>query len=345
MRIHLIGDRLFRPELGDKALASATELGLEVSRSSWEHETLGQYRADVLASEQTGPASVKYPPDFAAIPGLDQVEFLIVQFCPVAAAFIEAAPKLKGIGVVRVGVENVDLAAAAKAGIAVYNTVGRNARAVAEYSITMLLAERRDIVRAHMQMVAGEWQIDFPGTSQRRELGGRTIGIVGAGRVGQLCAKILAGGYECTVLMHDPYVTSFPAFAEAVALDELLARSDDVILHARLDGASKHLIGARELALMQDGAVLVNTARAGLVDEAALVAALCSGKLAGAALDVYASEPLPADHPLTQLPNVILTPHIAGVTVEAYDNGPNMMAEIVAKLAAGERDSLTPVVP
>lgn len=340
MRVHAIGDRFFDEGFIDLSLAGARAAGFPCSVSSWEHPSLAAYRTDVLLSETDGPASVKHPPDYAAMEGLAAAEMLVVQFCPVTARVLEHAPGLKYLGVNRVGVENVELDALRAAGVGVVNTVGRNAQAVAEFSVGMLLAELRDIARADERMRRGEWMVDYPGASPRRELCGSTVGIVGAGPVGLAAARVLAG-FGCRILMHAPHAYAPPAGVAQAGFEELLRESDFVMLHARLvPGVNDRMLGAREFGMMKKGAVLVNTARAGLVDEAALVAALRGGQLAGAALDVFHEEPPAPGHGLQELPNVTLTPHIAGVTREAWENGPRMMSDFIVKIAAGDLDGL-----
>ncbi|MBF2735749.1 MAG: hypothetical protein ISN26_06740 [Betaproteobacteria bacterium AqS2] len=340
MRVHAIADRFFDEGFIDLTLAGARAAGFACSVGAWEHPSLAAYRTDVLLSETDGPDSVRHPPDYAAMAGLAEAEMLVVQFCPVTAQVLEHAPRLKYVGVNRVGVENVAVAALREAGVRVVNVVGRNAQAVAEFSVGMLLAELRDIARADERMRRGEWVVDYPGASARRELRGSTVGIVGAGPVGLAAARTLAG-FDCRVLMHAPHDYAPPAHAAAVGFEELLRESDFVMLHARLvPGVNDRMLSEREFGMMKKGAVLVNTARAGLVDEAALVAALRSGQLGGAALDVFHEEPPAPGHGLQNLPNVTLTPHIAGVTREAWENAPRMMSEFIVKIAAGDLEQI-----
>jgi D-3-phosphoglycerate dehydrogenase len=284
-----------------------------------------------LQVEKTGPEGVPPPPDVLA--RLGDADILFTQFFPVSSAVLAAAPRLRAIGVGRSGVENVNVAAATARGIAVLNTTGRNAEAVAEYAIGLLLAEARNIGRAHAALKRGEWRKKYPNDESVPELAGRTLGLVGFGQIGRLMVRRLAG-FEMTFLAFDPYAPPAPG-VEFVDLETLLRRSDFVSLHAKVTPETRGLIGRAQLALMKPTAYLVNTARAELVDEAALAEALREGRLAGAALDVFAREPPPAGDPLLALDNVTLSPHQAGVTVDAYRTTARLFLANISRLWQG----------
>ena len=230
---------------------------------------------------------------------------------------MEKAPKLRAIGRAGVGVDNVDLDAATRRGIVVMNTPGGNAVAVAEHTFALMLSLARFIPRAHSTMTAGKWEKK---TLQGTELRGKTLGVLGLGRVGvEVSRRALAFGMK--VVAHDPYVA--PSFAQQlkvtmVPLDELYAQSDYITLHVGLTPQTQGMVNAESIGKMKKGVRLVNCARGELLNEAAVVEALQSGQLGGAALDVYSHEPL-KDSPLMTLPNVLLTPHIAGSTNEAQE--------------------------
>lgn len=314
-------------------LASLKEEGIEVEVRRWEHESLVELQEANLQIESGGPEAVPLPDEVTS--GLERFDILVVQFAPVSRRFIEASANLKWICVLRGGVENVDLPCAAARGIRVLNTPGRNARAVAECAFGMLLAEFRNIARSHERLKRGVWTRDYPNKNAIPEVHGKTIGLVGCGMIGRLMAGYVEA-FGGKVLVYDPYGENTPA--TRVDLDTLLKESDAVSLHARLTEESRHLIGERELALMKPSAVLINTARSGLIDEAALVRALQTRRILGAALDVFDTEPLPEDHPLLALDNVTLTPHIAGSTIDAFRNSPRLMAEHVKRMFRGARD-------
>ena len=235
----------------------------------------------------------------------------------VTAALLDLAPMLKVIGRPGTGVDNVDLAAATRRGVVVMNTPAGNSVSAAEHAMGLLLALLRNIPQANSSVRQGKWDRHlFTGA----ELKGKTLGIIGYGKIGTEVAK-RALGFEVEVLVYDPFVSETLAREQSirlVSLDDLLLQSDIVTLHAPVTGATRNLINAGSIAKMKDGAFLVNAARGELVDEEALLAALRSGKLAGAAIDVFVNEPKPnAD--LISLPNVVATPHLGASTVEAQE--------------------------
>ena len=232
------------------------------------------------------------------------------------AELMRRAPRLKAIARAGVGVDNVDLAAAAARGIVVMNSPGGNTIATAEHAFGLMLALSRHIAPGHQSLAQGRWQRKaFIGV----ELKGKTLGIIGLGRIGQAIAA-RAQAFEMTVIAHDPYLP--PAIAEAIhvpllPLEEVYARADYLTLHAMVTDETRGMINARAIARMKPGMRVINAARGALIHSADLAAALQSGKVAGAALDVYEQEPPPADHPLIGLPNVLHTPHLAASTADA----------------------------
>jgi D-3-phosphoglycerate dehydrogenase len=233
----------------------------------------------------------------------------------VDAALIDAGARLVVIGRAGVGVDNVDLEAATRAGITVVNAPTGNTIAAAEHTLALLFALARRIPAADASLRRGEWKrSQFTGV----ELRGKVLGIVGLGKIG-LAVADRARGLEMTVIGADPYVTAEQAAlhgVERVELDELLARADVVTLHVPGGRATRGLIGAERIARMKRGAFLLNVARGGVVDEAALAEALAAGHLGGAAIDVFEREP-PTDSPLLTAPNTVLTPHLGASTAEA----------------------------
>lgn len=216
-----------------------------------------------------------------------------------------------------VGFDKVDLKAAAKYGIAVARTTGANAMAVAEMALTMILMTRRNVLRFRTCMETGKWEKRIS-----HETPGSILGVLGFGSVGQLLAK-LAQGIGCTVIAYDPYPNQKVAQemgVELVTLDELFRRADSISIHVPYCPDTHHLVNAERLAMMKPDAVIVNTARGGIIEEQALCEALRKGQIAGAGLDVFAQEPLPTDSPLLGLDNVVLTPHIASQTEESLWN-------------------------
>ena len=230
-------------------------------------------------------------------------------------AVFALAPRLKAIARFGVGVDNIDLAAAKRHGIAVTNAAGLNANAVAELTIGLVLAAMRGIPRLHQAVRAGRWD-RFVG----EEVAGRTVGLLGFGNIAQKVARKLSG-FEVEILAYDKYPNLDAAARLGVTMvgwEDVLARADIVCTLLPSLAETFQFMNAARFAAMKDGAYFVNTARGALVDEAALAAALQSGKLRGAAIDVYGVEPVPADHPLLKIDNLVTTPHTAAETYEVY---------------------------
>src|SRR5690348_15047993 len=236
----------------------------------------------------------------------------------VTGAVLEKAPKLRVIGRAGVGVDNVDLEAATCAAVLVMNTPGGNAISVAEHTFALMLAMARHIPQANASTRAGKWEKKkFLGN----ELRGKTLGIVGLGSIGREVVK-RARAFEMRILARDPYVTSQIAQdlgVELVPLDELYAESDYITLHVSLTPETERMLSHGAFAKMKSGVRIVNCARGELIDDAALREAIESGKVAGAALDVFSTEPPPAGYPLFALDPVVATPHIGGSTEEAQE--------------------------
>jgi phosphoglycerate dehydrogenase-like enzyme len=244
-------------------------------------------------------------------------DFILVADRAITKADLGAAPRLRLIQHQGVGFEKIDLAACRQRGIPVALTPEGTTTGVAEHTLLLILALYKQLVTAANAVRAGRWpQWELRSTSH--ELAGKTLGLVGFGRIGREVAR-RAAAFEARVIYVDPLAPG-PAGAparRARSLAHLLQSADIVSLHLPLTKSSRHLINARSLAKMKRGAILINTSRGGLVDEAALAAALASGHLAGAGLDVLADEPPGRDHPLLRRANVILTPHIAAGTRDA----------------------------
>jgi phosphoglycerate dehydrogenase-like enzyme len=253
---------------------------------------------------------------------------------PVTAAVVAAAPRLRLIQKIGVGVNTIDLQAARSRGIAVSNLPGTNAPAVAELALLLMLGALRQIARFDAAVRAGRgWLLDPAVQDRLGELGGRTVGLVGYGAVPRALAPTLVS-LNCRIL----YTTRAPkadALGEWRPLEALLAEADVVSLHLPLTPETERLIDAAALARMKPGAVLVNTSRGGLLDEEALTAALRSGRLAAAGLDVFVDEPVDPASPLLALPNVVLTPHIGWLTTGTFDRSFALAAENCRRLGDG----------
>lgn len=275
---------------------------------------------------------------------LQYADALIVRSATQVTAEVIAAspkvgghPRLKVIGRAGVGVDNIDTDAAKEAGIAVVNAPLAATNAVAELAFAMMLSLARHVHRGHLSMTKGEWEKKaFMGS----ELKGKTLGLVGIGRIGGRVAE-LSKAFGMGVVAYDPYVPHDRARAMGVEkkerLEDVLAAADYVSVHVALTPETRHLIGERTLQHVRKNACLINLSRGQVVDTHALVRALKAGVLAGAGLDVYEEEPLPADHELRQLPNVVLMPHVGASTREAQDLAGQAVAEQVVKVLRGEK--------
>lgn len=334
MKLLAISDTYIPQRFMQDGFAGLADLGVDVTVRPWEHDSLVALQEANLEIENHGPEAITLPDD--VVEGVESCVILVVQFAPVSRALIERAESLKVIGVLRGGTENIDIEAATERGIAVLNTPGRNARAVAECTIGMILSEVRNIARSHAALKQGQWRRSFPNSGEIPELYGKTVGLVGYGAVARLVAGYLQA-FGSRIIAHDPYVMGETAPAELVDLHTLMRESDVVSIHARLTEETEHMVDKQALELMKPTAVLVNTARSGLVDEKALIELLQAGKIAGAALDVFDEEPLPPEHPMLGLENVTVTPHLAGSTIDAFRNSPRMMAEHLRRLLRGDK--------
>ena len=270
---------------------------------------LREPRWTIVTPEQMGGKIVSH---------LESADALIVRSAlQVNSGLLEHAKKLRVIGRAGVGVDNIDLDAATRKGIAVMNTPGANAVAVAEHTLAMMLAMARQVSRANELMHAGKWEKK---SLQGTELRGKTLGIVGLGRIGMEVAR-RAGAFGMSILAHDPFVSPAVAKEQGIQLrklEEIYEAADYLTLHVGLTPQTTGMINADSLKKMKKGVRLVNCARGELVDEAALAHAVKHGQVAGAALDVFIEEPL-KNSPFTTMENVLLTPHIGGSTHEAQE--------------------------
>lgn len=334
-KVLLIGDAMIPKETFEKHYPSLLEdLSGGYVKGDWE-DNWDELQKRRLEVEKQGP-EIETVPDTVLSEGGD-AEMLLGLFVPVSSKLMDAMPDLKIVGVCRAGLENVNLEEATKRGILVFNVQGRNAEAVSDYAVGLMLAESRNIARAHYAIKNGEWRKTFSNSDHVPQLKGKTIGIVGFGHIGRLVARKLKG-FDIRILVHDPYVQSETfeeAGGEGADKERLFEESDFVTVHARLSKESKHMIGEEEIGRMKPTSYLINTGRAGLIDHEALLSALKRGAIAGAGLDVFPDEPLPPDSEFVKLDNVTLTTHIAGTTEEALSNSPALLMEDIRTFLTG----------
>lgn len=333
LKVAVIGDQFVLPELFEAALRQhvaplVDELDIVSLSVPWPDTPL-----------LNGEEVKEYLGDPAEVIRLAQgAKVLLSHVGPVTQAVIDAAPSLRIIGCCRGGPVNIDVAAATVRSIPVVNAPGRNSPAVVEFTVGLILAECRGIGRAHAALSQGIWRGDlyrFDRTG--RELSGQTIGLVGFGAIAQQLAPCLKP-FGLRIVAYDPYLPA-ARFAELgveqVELADLLAQSDIVSIHARVTSQTVGMMGRNEFAQMKRGAYFINTARGPLVDYDALYDVLTSGHLAGAGIDCFPAEPPPVDWPLLRLPNVTLTPHIAGSSQGSAQRGAEDIVRDVANFLAG----------
>lgn len=305
--------------------------GVEVVRhdSAWPQEPFGA--VDGVREAAGDPAEI------AAL--VADVDVLVTHLAPVTAAVFEAAPRLRVVGSVRGGPVNIDVAAATAHGVPVAYLPGRNLGAVAEFVLGVMITGTRNIGAGARQLAGGTWDgswFSFERTGP--ELRAATVGLIGFGAIGARVAELLQA-FGSTVLAHDPYADPAAVAAtgaELVELDELYARSDVVSVHARLTDTTRKMVDAGAFAAMKPGVFFVNTARGELVDYDALRAALDSGQVGGAALDVFDPEPPAADDPLLAHLSVLATPHLAGGSRQvAVESATKVAAAVAGFLADG----------
>lgn len=335
MRLLAISDHYIPRRYMEAGLAELAEFDIRVDVRPWEHATLEELQEVNLKIEQGGPSAVPLPEEFYE--GLAEYDIVVTQFPPISRRFIESAMNLKVIGVLRSGVENIAVEDATARGIAVFNTPGRNARAVAECTVGLILTEIRNLARAHAALKNGIWTRDFPNKNDIPELLDRTVGLVGYGAIARLVARFLKA-FGAKIITYDPFYAGDDEDVCGVDLETLMRESDVVSLHARYSPETHHLLTRRHLEMMKPTAVLVNTARSGLVDERALAEILASGGIMGAALDVFDEEPLLPDSPFLTLPNVTIVPHLAGSTADAFRNSPKLFASHLIRCLNGEEN-------
>ncbi len=330
VKVLVAGDRFILPEILLEALGRhVPDVETTVIKGDW----------PVTPFAQIGEVSEAEGDEDALIKALDGCEIAFVHASPFTEKVIAAvSPTLKLITVGRGGPVNINLAAATRYGVRVSNAPGRNATSTAEHSVAMILAAVRQLVDRHNELVAGAWRGDYYAYENvAPEVRGATVGLIGYGAVGSWVARIL-NAMGAHVLAYDPYVAAadMPDAEKLDDLDELLRRSTILTLHPRLNDETRGMIGAEQLALLPEGAIVVNCARPPILDYDALADALESGQLAAAAADVLPCEPLPADHRLLRAPRLIVTPHLAGASRESAQLAAELGAADIARWLAGE---------
>lgn len=336
--ISIIGDRFMLPSVFEKAIREkcGDDLEIHCHEQPWPDEPMHHGYADpgmdgLKEYQGTADEVVAY---------VDDAEIVVTHLAPFSASILDRLPGLKFIAVSRGGPVNIDMAAARERQIRIVNTPGRNASAVAEFTIGAILAETRLITLGHESLRRGEWRGDlYRADRTGEELSEMTVGVIGYGHIGTKVVRLLKA-FGCRILVCDPYVQlaagDLKDGVAQVSMERLLNESDVVTLHARVTSETRGFFGEAQFAAMKRGAYFVNTARGPLVDYAALTEALKSRHLRGAAIETFAIEPTPPDMELLRLDNVTLTPHIAGASVRTVKVAAEAAAEEVRRYLAGE---------
>jgi D-3-phosphoglycerate dehydrogenase / 2-oxoglutarate reductase len=333
MEVLCVGDLFLSSERFREAIEE--EMGGDfgpVREVSWAGERAEDQHHLQQIMEQDGPEAVPTPEEIVEAVG--DAEVIAVHFAPIPEAVLNAGPNLKAVVVARAGFENVNVEVASEHGIAVVNLVGRNAPAVAEQAIALMLAETRDIARVDRGIRAGGWPKEFP--QMPYDLYGCTVGLIGFGQVARQLAPRISG-FNVTLLVYDPYVDADTIESyggqKVDDIERIFRESDFVSLHARLTDETRRFIGREHFELMKPTAYFINNARSRMVRYDDLYEVLKEGRIAGAALDVHDDEPLGKDSPWLELENVTLTSHLAGSTTSTWKNSVWMVAEAIKELA------------
>ena len=326
------------PEMFEEKICAVCDAGLTISShtNNWPGDPLvhGHTSAGMDGlKEYFGNAD-------SALAQIGEASMLVTHLAPVSADMLEQLPALEFIAVSRGGPVNVNVDACRARGIRVVNTPGRNASAVAEFTVGAILTETRKIRVGHEALRGGQWRDDlYRADTTGRELSELTVGVFGYGAIGRRVVDLLLP-FRCKILVCDPYATLDSAHQQAGvtqdSFEQMLANSDVVSLHPKVTPETQGIFNAAAFAAMRAGCVLVNTTRGSLCDDTALYDALVSGHLGAAVLDTFTTEPPASDMALLQLPNVTLTPHIAGASVRTVSYAAEMAAEEVRRYLADE---------
>jgi D-3-phosphoglycerate dehydrogenase / 2-oxoglutarate reductase len=336
--VAIIGDYFMLPEVFEEKVREACgdAVSIRVRKDNWPDEPMAHghsYPGMECLKEYFGSAD-------GVIDFVGDAEILVTHLAPVSRKVLERLPALRMVAVSRGGPVNIDMKAARDFNVLVVNAPGRNSTAVAEFTIGAILAETRKIRVGHEALRVGTWRGDlYRADVTGRELNELTVGVIGYGNIGTKVVKLLRA-FGARILVNDPYVQlSAEDIAAGVKLadfDTILVESDVVTMHARVTKETTGMMNAGAFARMKSGSLFVNTARGPLCDYAALYEALVEGPLGAAMLETFGVEPVPADWPLLQLPNVTLTPHIAGASVRTVTFAAEQAAEEVRRYLAGE---------
>lgn len=328
MKILAIADLFITKEMMRAGLKELTDLGHDLTIREWKHKNLEALQKDNIQLEQKGSRAVSLPQEITD--GMESFDIIITQFAPISSEIIEKSKNLKCLGVLRVGTENVDVQYAEKKGITVLNTPGRSTVSVSEFTVGMILSEIRNIARSNHYLREGRWEKYYPAGVLSPELKESKVGLIGYGAIGRRVADLLRpfGG---DILFFDEYFNGTTQDKQVNSLEELVKEADIISMHYRLTSETRYMLNKKHFDLMKKHAVVINTARSGLIKEEDLIEALENKRIAGAAVDVFDIEPLPEDHPYLSLENMTITAHIAGSTIGNFAYSPNILAKRICE--------------
>jgi len=340
-KITIIGDGLISSSIFIDAIQKMwPHDDYQISEHSWFGELdKTAFQSKMTMVETEGPDF--FEPPSSLLDDLKETNYLFVHIAPVNKKMLDGCQNLKLIGLARGGTENIDLDSCRDKGIPVIRAV-KNAEATAEFALGLMLAQIRNIGISMCKLSNGQWEKRYYNDGYRYSLKNLTVGIIGLGNIGTILAEKLLNLGVTVLAFHPGQKKKVPLPVCYKSKEEIFKLSDIISLHLRLTHETENFVGVDELHLMKKTAVLINTARAGLIDEQAFKKALDDGEIAGAALDVFWEEPLPDNHYLIGRDNVTITPHIAGDT-DVIDKGPFILLEAVSKWYKGEKDAV--VIP
>jgi len=318
-----IADLFIDKKMMTKGLENLKEHGINVTIKMWQHSDLESLQEENIKLEKQGSEAVLLPNYL--MDGIEHYDMLITQFAPIGKQAIDAAKKLKFIGILRAGIENVNHNYAAEKDIKVLNTPGRSETSVSEFTVGLILSEIRNISRANQKLkTEGKWEKYYPNGVLTPELKESVVGLIGYGAIGQKVANLIRP-FGAKIFFFDDYFNGETEDTK-VSFDELIKQADIISIHYRLTPETKNMLNKEHFKKMKKSAVVINSARSGLINEQDLIQALQNKEITGAAVDVFEIEPLPANHPYLTLENITITPHIAGSTIGNFANSPKILA-------------------
>ena len=317
-----IGDLLIPSSYIEEGFKTFKENDYKLKLINWDLKDYEELQHINLLVEQNGAEVYEVKEDI--IEAIKDADIIITQFHPITKKLIDNCPNLKIVGVLRGGVENINLDYCNEKGIKVFNTPGRNGNAVADFTVGMILCELRNIARGHKTLKEGLWVKEYSNKDYVFDLCDKTIGIVGYGAIGKKVAQRLKA-FDANIIVYDPYYQNDDV--KKVELKELFKQADIVTIHSRLTKENEKMINYELLSSMKKSAYFINTARSGLVDEDALDKVLKDKMIAGAAIDVFEEEPPGKDYKFIKYDNVTITPHMAGTSKDAFTYSPVLLAK------------------